>query len=61
MGPTVPVSDREFIAEFREAVERYFRAVDEWETAYRKYYRLPDPSRKTPDALPDASSLHTYY
>jgi hypothetical protein len=42
MGPTVPVSDREFVADLREAVERYLRSVDEWEKAYRKYYRLPD-------------------
>jgi hypothetical protein len=46
MEQTVPVSDREFVADLRQAVERYFRAVDEWEAAYRKYYRLPDPQRQ---------------
>jgi hypothetical protein len=45
-----PVSDQEFLGELREAVDRYFRAVDAWEAAYYKYYRLPDPTRKiTPD------------
>jgi len=51
MDQAIPVSDREFVAELRQAVERYFRAVDDWETAYRKYYRLPDPRGKTPSDL----------
>ena len=46
MESTTPVSDREFVAEFRQAVDQYFRAVDDWETAYRKFYRLPDPHGK---------------
>ena len=46
-----PVSNREFIAQLRQAAERYIRAVDEWETAYRKYYRLADPMGKTPTDL----------
>lgn len=46
-----PASDREFIAELREICDQYFRAVDEWEAAYRKYYRLPDPTGKTPNDL----------
>jgi hypothetical protein len=40
----LPASDVEFIAALRQAVEEFFRAVDEWETAYRKYYRLADPA-----------------
>jgi hypothetical protein len=51
MEQAIPVSDREFVADLREAVERYFRAVDAWEGAYRKYYRLPDPRGKTPSDL----------
>jgi hypothetical protein len=51
MEQAVPVSDREFVAELRQAVDRYFRAVDEWEAAYRKYYRLPDPRGRTPNDL----------
>jgi len=53
MEQAIPVSDREFVADLREAVERYFRAVDAWEAAYRKYYRLPDPRGKTPTDLTD--------
>ena len=51
MEQTIPISDREFVAGLRLAVDRYFRAVDDWETAYRKYYRLPDPRGKTPSDL----------
>jgi hypothetical protein len=51
MEQAIPVSDREFVADLRDAVERYFRAVDAWEAAYRKYYRLPDPRGKTPTDL----------
>jgi hypothetical protein len=36
-----PASDQAFTAQLREAVEQYFRAVDCWEGAYQKYYRLP--------------------
>jgi len=52
------VSDREFVAGLRQAVERYFRAVDDWETAYRKYYRLPDPAGKTPSDLVDEQAAY---
>ena len=34
-------TEREFVGELEDAVTRYFRAVDSWEAAYRKYYRLP--------------------
>src|SRR5262249_4586184 len=34
-------TDRELVASLRAAVERYFRAVDQWEAAYQKYYRMP--------------------
>jgi len=30
-------SDLEFVRELRDAVDQYFRAVDSWESAYRKY------------------------
>ena len=46
MDSVQQVSEVEFIAALRQAVEQFFRAVDEWETAYRKYYRLADPSGK---------------
>jgi hypothetical protein len=46
MDSVQQVSEVEFIAALRQAAEQFFRAVDEWETAYRKYYRLADPSGK---------------
>src|ERR1039458_4738183 len=46
MDSPLPVSEVEFIAALRQAAEQFFRAVDEWETAYRKYYRVVDPSGK---------------
>jgi hypothetical protein len=58
MEPTVQVSDREFVAGLRQAVDRYFRAVDEWEAAYRKYYRLPDPRGKTPSDLTEQQAVY---
>lgn len=58
MEPTVPVSDREFVADLRHAVDRYFRAVDDWEAAYRKYYRLPDPRGKPPSDLVEQQAAY---
>ena len=46
MDSVLPVSEVEFIAALRQAAEQFFRAVDEWETAYRKYYRVVDSSGK---------------
>jgi len=46
-----PASDREFIAALRQAAEDYIRAVDVWEAAYRKYYRLADPLGKIPSDM----------
>jgi len=39
-------TDQEFVAALRLAIERYLRAVDQWESAYRKYYRLPGYAAK---------------
>jgi hypothetical protein len=58
MEPTVSISDREFVADLRQAVERYFRAVDEWEAAYRKYYRLPDPRGKPSSDLAEQQAVY---
>ena len=41
--------DREFVAALRVAVERFLRAVDAWETAHRRYYRMPDAVRPSGD------------
>ncbi len=36
-GPT----DLEFVGILRDAVGRYFAAVDDWESGYSRYYRMP--------------------
>jgi hypothetical protein len=40
-------SDREFVSELRTAVDAYLGAVDRWEAAFRKYYRMPDCSERS--------------
>ncbi|HEY2016279.1 MAG TPA: hypothetical protein VGH38_22400 [Bryobacteraceae bacterium] len=45
------ISDREFVAGLRAAVEQYFQAVDRWEAAYQKYYRLPGYAAQGSDDL----------
>lgn len=44
-------SDLEFVAVLRDAIERYFAAVDDWESAYRRYYRLPGAARVSGDLV----------
>jgi len=46
-----PVTDQEFVAALREAVDRYLGAVDQWESAYQKYYRLPGYHARIGDDL----------
>ena len=45
------VPDHEFIAALRAAIERYLAAVDAWEAAYQKYYRLPGYASKITEDL----------
>jgi hypothetical protein len=40
------ISDHEFVAVLRAAIQRYLSAVDQWEAAYQKYYRLPGYAAK---------------
>lgn len=52
-GPVTTESpDDEFVASLRAATERYLQAVDDWESAYAKYYRLPTPSHVSSDLEP---------
>ncbi len=44
-------SDAEFLPELKCAVVRYLAAVDRWEAAYQKYYRLPGFASKVSDDL----------
>jgi hypothetical protein len=52
MAPTLssePASDREFLAALRAAIERYFAVVDQWESAYFRYYRMPEAAQRSGD------------
>ena len=51
-------SDREFVLDLRDAVQRYLCAVDAWETAYQKYYRLPGYADHVSD---DVAQEHAEY
>jgi hypothetical protein len=42
-----PASDLEFLAALRTAIDRYFAAVDQWESAYFRYYRMPDAAQRS--------------
>jgi hypothetical protein len=39
-----PGTDAEFVAELRAATASFLAAVDAWEAAHRKYYRLAGPA-----------------
>jgi hypothetical protein len=51
------ISDAEFVAQLRVSTQGYLQAVDAWEAAYQKYYRLASPGRVSPDLEP----LHQEY
>jgi hypothetical protein len=44
-----PVSDQEFVGVLRDAVDRYFASVDDWESGYGQYYRMPGGARLSDD------------
>ena len=46
MSTDANTSDREFVSNLRTAVDAYLEAVDRWEAAYQKHYRMPDNSEK---------------
>jgi hypothetical protein len=41
--------EQEFVMQLRTAVERYLQAVNAWENAFQKHYRLLDPPRLAAD------------
>jgi hypothetical protein len=49
MNTNTPTSDLEFVSLLRTAVETYLAAVDRWEAAFQKHYRLPDSQRLSSD------------
>jgi hypothetical protein len=46
---SVAASELEFLATLRAAIDRYFAVVDQWESAYFRYYRMPDAARRSGD------------
>ncbi len=42
-------SDAEFADHLRAVVHRYLDAIDAWETAHQRYYRLPSPGPVSSD------------
>ena len=46
------LAESQFVEELRTATERYFHSIDEWENAYRKYYRVSTPNPVTRDIEP---------
>jgi hypothetical protein len=49
MRADTQISDREFVANLRAAVDAYLSAVDRWEAAYHKHYRLPGSDKVSAD------------
>jgi hypothetical protein len=49
MSAAPKLSDHEFVVALRAAIEQYFTAVDGWEAAYQKYYRMPGTVTISPD------------
>jgi hypothetical protein len=48
-----PKTDAEIVVAVREAVDRYFAAIDRWESAYRRYYRMPGVEKPSEDMAPE--------
>ena len=53
------VEDREFVGQLRAAADAYLAAVDAWEAAYRKYYRVTGPGTKVSADLEEQEQAYT--
>jgi hypothetical protein len=51
VGKPPQIPDGEFVAGLRATVQAYLAAVDQWEAAYQKYYRLPGFAARIDDDL----------
>jgi hypothetical protein len=49
MSIDTQASDRKFVANLRVAVDAYLSAVDRWEAAFHKHYRMPGSDKISPD------------
>jgi hypothetical protein len=57
-APNHPAADGEFVAELRAATAGYLAAVDVWEAANRKYYRLAGPACKISGDLEEPQRVY---
>ncbi|HEY1241662.1 MAG TPA: hypothetical protein VGF16_13945 [Bryobacteraceae bacterium] len=48
-----PATDHELVVRLRAATEAYLNAVDQWETAFQKYYRMPGAPTVSDDVEPE--------
>ena len=53
MPAGAPTSDSEFLDALRASLDSYFAAIDAWEAAYRRFYRMPG---MPVDAHPDLAA-----
>jgi hypothetical protein len=44
-------SDREFVGILRDAINRFFAAVDGWESVYGRFYRMPGAAKVSEDLV----------
>ena len=54
---TQELTDAEFVSLLRQRTEAHLRAVDAWEAAYGKYYRVISPGQASPDMQPAQQSF----
>ncbi len=52
-------ADQIFISTLRDAVGQYFAAVDNWESSYRRYYRMPGGANQSDDLAAERSEFET--
>ncbi len=49
--PHPATSDQEFVSALRDAVDQFFAAVDDWESSYKRYYRMPGVAKPSDDLV----------
>jgi len=55
-----PVSDDAFLTTLRAAIDRYFAAVDRWESVYRQYYRMPGIAMPSDDVAAEQREFESH-
>lgn len=58
MSTDTQISDREFVSNLRAAVDAYLSAVDRWEAAFRKHYRMPGSDKISADMEAEHRDYH---